>query len=100
MIESGSRLESQVCQTQVIVIRATGAPAGLCCGGAPMVALGTAKPAGAVLDPAFAGGTGIGKRYVHESGAEILVTRGGAGTLSVDTVPLAIRAAKPLPASD
>lgn len=100
MIKSGSRLESQVCDTQVIVIRATDPLTGLCCGGAPMVALGDEKPAGAVLDPELAGGTALGKRYVHDSGAEILVTRGGAGTLTVGTVPLTVKDAKPLPASD
>ncbi|WP_280426700.1 hypothetical protein [Nocardia carnea] len=100
MTKSGSRLESQVCDTQVIVIRATDALAGLRCGGVPMVALGGEKAAGTVLDPEFAGGTVLGKRYVHESGAEILVTRGGAGTLTVDSAPLAIKDAKPLPASD
>lgn len=99
-MKSGSRLESQVCDTQVIVIRATDALAGLCCGGAPMVALGDEKSAGAVLDPGFAAGATLGKRYVHDSGAEILVTRGGAGTLAVDGAPLGVKNAKPLPASD
>ena len=100
MIKSGSRLESQVCDTQVIVIRATEALAGLHCGGTPMVALGGEKSAGAVLDPAFADGAALGKRYIHDSGAEVLVTRGGTGTLTVGTVPLAVKDAKPLPASD
>ncbi|MGV9633179.1 hypothetical protein ACWDO0_03260 [Nocardia rhamnosiphila] len=100
MITSGSRLESQVCDTQVIVIRATDALAGLRCGGVPMIVLGEEKPAGTALDPEFAGGTALGKRYVHDSGAEILVTRGGAGTLAVEATPLAIKDAKPLPASD
>ena len=100
MIKSGSRLESQVCDTQVIVIRATDALAGLRCGGVPMVALGDEKAPGTMLDPEFSGGTALGKRYVHESGAEILVTRGGTGTLAVDGVPLAFKDAKPLPASD
>ncbi|MGW0181637.1 hypothetical protein [Nocardia sp. NPDC003345] len=100
MIKSGSRLESQVCDTQVIVIRATGALTGLRCGGVPMVALGDEKAAGAVLDPELAEGTALGKRYVHDSGAEILVTRGGTGTLTVEATPLAIKDAKPLPASD
>ncbi|NKY25791.1 hypothetical protein [Nocardia gamkensis] len=100
MIKSGARLESQVCETQVIVIKSTDAIDGLRCGGAPMVPLGEQRDAGAVLDPEFSGGTAVGKRYVHDSGAEILVTRAGGGTLDVDAVPLALKEAKQLPSSD
>ena len=42
----------------------------------------------------------MGKRYVDEIGAEVLVTKSGAGTLSVGTVALSLREAKPLPVSD
>ena len=59
------------------------------------------KPAeGLSLDPALSDGNLMGKRYVDESGAEILVTKAGAGTLSIGSTPLAIKEAKPLPASD
>ena len=42
----------------------------------------------------------MGKRYVDDAGAEVLVTKAGKGTLSVGSTPLAIKEAKPLPASD
>jgi hypothetical protein len=42
----------------------------------------------------------MGKRYVDDAGAEVLVTKAGTGTLSIGTVPLVIKEAKPLPASD
>ena len=42
----------------------------------------------------------MGKRYVDESGAEVLVTKAGAGTLSIGASPLTLKEAKPLPASD
>ncbi|WP_174183831.1 hypothetical protein [Nocardia barduliensis] len=100
MIKSGTRLESQVCETQVIVIKSSDAIDGLRCGGAPMVPLGEKKGTGAVIDPEFAGGTTVGKRYVHDTGAEILVTRSGNGTLDVDAVPLDLKEAKQLPSSD
>ncbi|MEV5832666.1 hypothetical protein [Nocardia sp. NPDC052112] len=99
MINSGARLESQVCETQVIVIRATDALDGLRCGGAPMVPIGAEKTT-ADLDPHFADGTALGKRYVHETGAEILVTRPGSGTLTVHDIPLELKQAKALPSSD
>ena len=52
------------------------------------------------IDPAYAEGNVMGKRYVDESGAEVLVTKAGAGTLSVGTAALVLKEAKPLPASD
>ena len=42
----------------------------------------------------------MGKRYVDEGGAEVLVTKAGAGSLSVGTTALELKEAKPLPASD
>ena len=42
----------------------------------------------------------MGKRYVDEAGAELLVTKAGAGSLSIGTTPLEQKTAKPLPASD
>ncbi|MDT5067852.1 MAG: hypothetical protein QOK02_4007, partial [Mycobacterium sp.] len=48
----------------------------------------------------FADGTKMGKRYVDEGDAEVLVTKAGAGSLSVGATALVIKEAKPLPASD
>ncbi len=42
----------------------------------------------------------MGKRYVDESGAEVLVTKPGAGSLSVGDIKLTLKEVKPLPASD
>ena len=82
MIKNGTRLQSQVCDTQVIVVRSADSLDDLRCGGAPMVPIG-ARAVGRELDPAFADGTVMGKRYVDETGAEVLVTKPGAGSLSV-----------------
>jgi hypothetical protein len=100
MIKSGTRLKSQVCDTQVIVVKTADSLDDLRAGGAPMVPLDGDAPGGATLDPDFADGAVMGKRYVDEAGAEVLVTKAGAGTLSIGTVPMAIKEAKPLPASD
>lgn len=100
MIKNGTRLQSQVCDTQVIVVRTAESLDDLRAGGAPMVALGADKPAEATLDPALSGGNQMGKRYVDESGAEVLVTKAGAGTLTTGRAALTIKEAKPLPASD
>ncbi len=59
-----------------------------------------AAPTGAV-SPDFAGGVTIGKRYVDEdSGLEVLGAKAGKGSLAFDGKPLALKGAKPLPASD
>ncbi|MCW2592764.1 MAG: hypothetical protein JWQ86_5191 [Mycobacterium sp.] len=100
MIKNGTRLQSQVCDTQVIVVKAADSLDELRCGGQPMTPVGSEKSEGAVPDPAFADGNAMGKRYVDEGGAEVLVTKAGAGSLSVGTTALALKEAKPLPASD
>ncbi|MGH3637883.1 MAG: hypothetical protein ACRDUX_02535, partial [Mycobacterium sp.] len=69
-------------------------------GGAPLVPVGGDVDAGLELDPALSDGNLMGKRYVDDAGAEVLVTKAGKGTLSIGTAPLAIKEAKPLPASD
>ncbi|MDA4106861.1 hypothetical protein [Mycolicibacterium holsaticum] len=100
MIKNGTRLQSQVCDTQVIVVRSADSLDDLRAGGVPMVALDAEKSSDAALDPAFADGNAMGKRYVDDNGAEVLVTKAGKGTLSVGTTPLSLKEAKPLPASD
>lgn len=100
MIKNGTRLQSQVCDTQVIVVKAGASLDDLRCGGQPMLPVGAERPADTALDPAFADGTTMGKRYVDDSDAEVLVTKAGVGSLSVGSTPLALKEAKPLPASD
>ena len=100
MIKNGTRLQSQVCDTQVIVVRSADSLDDLRAGGVPMVPLDGEKAGDATLDPAFSDGNVMGKRYVDENGAEVLVTKAGAGTLSVGTTALNLKEAKPLPASD
>jgi hypothetical protein len=100
VIKNGTRLQSQVCDTQVIVVRASDALDDLRIGGAPAITLDAEKDTGLTLDDAFSAGTLMGKRYVDPDGAEVLVTKAGKGTLSIGTTPLTIKEAKPLPASD
>jgi len=69
-------------------------------GGVPMLPIGSQPSADAALDPAFSEGNLMGKRYVDQHGAEVLVTKAGAGTLSIGQTPLTVKDAKPLPASD
>ena len=51
------------------------------------------------IDPALRAGVVLGKRYEGE-GIELLCSAAGDGTLTSDGRPLALKTAKPLPASD
>lgn len=100
-LRPGVRLRSQTCATEVIVVRPGAGTVALTCGGEPMIDH-AASPAG--LEPAatLAGGTQVGKRYTAEADptVEVLVTKAGAGTLADGAVPLVVKTARPLPASD
>lgn len=99
-LKAGMKLHSAVCGGEVIVVRAPAEPLNLECGGAPLLADGENGSGGSV-DPAHAEGTLIGKRYTIEgSDVELLCTKAGEGSLSVDGQPMTIKGAKPLPASD
>jgi hypothetical protein len=100
-LKAGSRWRSAVCDTEVVVVRAPSSTPTLECGGQPMIAHDAERPEGATVDDAFAGGTQMGKRFADaETGIEVLATKGGAGSLSLDGQPLLLKDAKPLPSSD
>jgi hypothetical protein len=99
-LTAGSRWKSAVSETEVVVVRPAQGDRTLACGGTEMVPVGSAKPAGSV-DPALAEPTLLGKRYEDEaSGLEVLCSKGGEGTLTLDSSPLVLKSAKPLPSSD
>jgi hypothetical protein len=98
-LKPGTKLRSSVDTTEIVVVKGTG-QIDLRCGGEPMVpvdgATGSGDPA-----PGFAGGTTIGKRYASADGLlELLCVRAGAGSLSIGDEIIALKDAKPLPASD
>jgi hypothetical protein len=101
VIKPGLRLKSAVCSTEVMVIRAPAGEAVIGCGGAEMLSAGETAPAGAALDPAQTHGSLIGKRYVDaEERYELLCTKGGEGSLTLNDAPLQVKQAKALPSSD
>ncbi len=96
-MKAGSKLKSAVCDTEVMVIRA--ADVVVECGGAPMVE--TKPETKGAIDPSFAEGTKMGKRYVDAANAiELLCVKAGQGSLSVGGTALQPKEAKPLPSSD
>jgi hypothetical protein len=96
----GQMLGSTVDTTAVIVVRCPDEDLEITCGGAAMVEGPGPGPTG-VPDPDLMGGALLGKRYADEDlGVEFLCTKPGPGTLAVNGVPLPMKSAKPLPASD
>ncbi len=100
-LKPGSRLASQVCATELIVVKAPADDVDIRCGGAPVVAAGTDADAGLSLSADFSDGTAMGKRYSDDDlGLEVLCTKPGDGSLSLGDAPLLQKDAKPLPSSD
>lgn len=99
-LKPGTRLQSAVCDTQVVVVRPPADDVDLRCGGHPMVPVGEAVERVASV-AGFDTGTLMGKRYTaDELGLEVLCSKAGAGALSVGDELLPLKDAKPLPASD
>jgi hypothetical protein len=101
-LKVGQALASTTDTTTVMVVRAPADDVTVTCGGAPMIA---AKSAADVrrtdADSGHVGGTLLGKRYEDATARiELLCTKPGTSSLAVDGVPLTVKAAKPLPASD
>jgi hypothetical protein len=99
-LKPGAQLASVVCAGRVVLVKvpADRVPE-LGCGGRPMVPVGDAGAGGDAIDPALRAGVLLGKRY-EADGVEVLCTAAGEGTLTCDGEPMALKTAKPLPASD
>ncbi len=99
-LKAGTRLRSATDTCEVVVVRAPAEPVDLRCGGHPLVAMDAAVTPESP-EPGFDQGTQLGKRYSDdELGIELLCTKAGDGSLSVGETVLAVKGAKPLPASD
>jgi hypothetical protein len=97
----GQMLTSPVDTTTVVVIRSPDLDVEITCGGVPMVPKDEPVTSAGSLDLDLMGGSLLGKRYASEElGLELLCAKGGKGTLTANGVPIEIKNAKPLPASD
>jgi hypothetical protein len=94
-------MKSQVDDTQVVIVKAPAGDVELLIGGHPAIELTADADASLSLDAAHSDGTLMGKRYTRDAGdIELLITKAGAASLSVDGETLAIQESKPLPSSD
>ncbi|WP_439569795.1 hypothetical protein [Sphingopyxis sp.] len=100
-IKPGSRWSSGVCDGEFVIVRPPSAAGELRCGGEAVVPHGTPREPGGSPGDDWQQGTLTAKRYADlESGLELLCSRGGAGGLSFDGRPMALKEAKKLPSSD
>ena len=100
-LKAGTRLRSTTDTTEVIVVKAPGAPVDLRCGGLPFAPLDGEPSAPSPIAEGFEGGTQVGKRYAdEEAGLEVLCTKGGPASVSIGDQVLSPKGAKALPASD
>ena len=100
-LKPGSRWRSAVCDAEFVVVRPPKTAATLECGGAPLLPHGSARPEGSAVAEAHSAGSQAGKRFADaESGLEVLCTKAGAGSLSIDGRAIGATQAKKLPASD
>lgn len=97
-LRPGQQLASTGCSTRIVVVRAPSEGAQeIACGGSPMVPAPPGRPTATSTDNQ----TVLGKRYVDaDDTVEVLCTTPGAGGLSYAGVPMAIKSAQALPASD
>lgn len=100
-LKPGSRWRSAVCDTEIAIVRPPKTALSVECGGHPVIPLADTRPDGLAVSEAHSGGTLAGKRYFdEESGLEVLCTKAGAGSLSVNGVTIGIKETKKLPSSD
>ena len=100
-LKPGSRWKSAVCDTELVVVRPSKSAVSLECGGHEVIPHAATRPEGVAISADHAAGSLAGKRYSDpESGLEVLCSKGGAGSISVDGRAIGMAEAKKLPASD
>src|SRR3978361_915064 len=100
-LKPGSRWKSAVCDAELVVVRPPKTAVTREWGGQPVAPHAGARSEGLSLSADHAGGCLAGKRYTDPvSGLEVLCSKAGAGSLSIDGRAIQAAEAKKLPASD
>jgi hypothetical protein len=100
-LKPGTRLFSAVCTAELIAVKAPAGELDLTIGGAPPVASAAERGGSGGVAEGHGGGVAMGKRYVDDGDAvELLCTKAGDGVPALGGVPLVLKEAKALPASD
>ncbi|MDO8361538.1 MAG: hypothetical protein Q7V88_01455 [Actinomycetota bacterium] len=100
-VKAGSRLFGATSTTEMIVVRAPAGEIELTIGGHPALLDASGRDGSTDVAEGHGGGAAMGKRYVDEAGSiELLCTKAGDGLPALAGELLALKDAKPLPASD
>lgn len=100
-LKPGSRWKSAVCGAEFVVVRPPKAAGELKCGGHAVAPSGSTVPEGLSVQDGLSEGIHMGKRYFDEaSGLELLASKPGLGSLTLDGRKLLLKDAKALPSSD
>lgn len=100
-LKPGTRLFSAVCTTEMIAVKAPAGEIELTIGGAAPVASAADRDGNGAVADGHGGGASMGKRYVDDDETvELLCTKAGDGIPAIGGVPLQLKEAKALPASD
>lgn len=99
-LEIGSRWASAVSDVEVVIVKSPKSDVALACGGHAVVTIGSTKSGESMVE-GDAGDVVIGKRYTDSTGElEVIVTKGGEGSLTANGEQLQLKGAKLLPSSD
>jgi hypothetical protein len=100
-LKPGTRLFSAVCTTEMIAVKVPAGEVDLTIGGAAPVSSAADRDGSGSVADGHGGGASMGKRYVDDADTlELLCTKAGDGIPAVGGVPLQLKEAKALPASD
>lgn len=100
LLTGGTHAKCAVCDTQILVIRATAEAVELTCGGVEMIAANVAKSSVPHTE-APTQAAKVGKRYGNAADTtEMLCTKSGTGALALNGEILVVKQPKALPASD
>lgn len=100
-LKPGSRWKSAVCDGEFVVVRPAKSPVSLEAGGHQVIPHAAERASDLVMSDAHADGASAGKRYADaETGLEVLCSKAGKGSLSIDGRPIGATEAKKLPSSD
>ena len=97
----GTRWKSAVCDAEFVVVRGDEGVVEISCGGLRLIPHSTPRPDAPPLSSSPTAGSVAGRRYCDASSRfEVLCTRSGPGSLSVDGRELVPAGPKKLPSSD
>ncbi len=100
-LKPGARLFGKACTSEFIAVKVPPGETDLTIAGHTALTDAAGREGSTEVVEGHGGGAAMGKRYVDEAGSiELLCTKAGTGVPAIAGEVMAIKDAKPLPASD